>query len=638
MNSRLSLPALLLIILSLSISSCTAAGDDFQRRWNHVSETSAVLYWQIADIGNSAFSIVEYGTGRELGQSTKQSSKPRWAQYHCLAGLNTGEKYYYRMVNLDPETGRRTESEILSLTAGKVPGTLYVPGKIDGPPYILDKPGAYYVLTEDITTDGSAFEIRADSITLDLDGREVVFGNNTAERVYGVRFGYGEGCKLVNGRIVQGARSDLYSAAVASLDRPQATEVCGIYTDVHLKCAYPMNFTHAMKAHIHHNNIYSRVTEIECRHYPGNMLMRFYVYSGDVNIHDNILTEGCHWGIMVREKNRRVMRNVQVHHNDIQHHQQYVNGYALAPGSGADVHHNKITSTGRAVHITGEGTLFHDNYIDTRGHMHLSDLPARTRPFHHRLIELHGVKFEGRNTRNSKVYNNFVRITQTQPSDSGGLGSPLNKVDNGVYVRAMADQLTADKLVDSDAGWEPDRWRFYWLKFSSGHPPVKITGNDSTSLFAAFPDSVQPGEYTIYMQWEYVPPTPLNVACYDPNGMNEVFNNHFVGITHYKDTRHGGYGDSGQWATGIMFVGMDRGPAETGKYAVYIHDNQFESNDLFINSYTEIDMDVRIENNTFKLLETPLLTERENRIRAVGSEYESKVRQGGNIFIERDGQ
>ncbi len=629
---------LLLVMSVVSVCAFCAAkarSDDFERQWVHVSETSAVIYWQLADISMSAFSFVEYGASRELGQRTKQASKPRWAQYHALTGLSTGRKCYFRMVNLDPETGRRTESDILSLTPSKVPGAVYIPGDMAaGPPYILDKPGAYYVLTEDITAAGSAFEIMADSITLDLDGHTVVFGNDTSERVYGVRFGYGDGCKLVGGRIAQGERSNLYSTAVASLDRPQATEVAGISTDVHLKCAYPINFTHANRVHIHHNNIYSRVTELECRHYPGNILMRLYVYSGDVSVHDNILTEGCHWGIMVREKSRRVMRNVEVHHNDIQHHQQYVNGYALAPGSGADVHHNKVTSTGRAVHITGEGTMFHDNFIDTRGHMHLSDLPARTRPFHHRLIELHGVKFEGRNTRNSKVYNNYVRITQLPPTDSGGLGSPLNKVDNGVYVRAGAEQLSSDKLVDNDAGWEPDRWRFYWVKFSGSHPPVQITGNDSTTLFADFPEGVQPGEYTIYMKWEYVPPTPLNVACYDPNGMNEVYNNHFVGITHYSKTRHGDYGDTGQWATGIMFVGMNRGPAEQGKYSVHIHDNTFESNDLFINSYTEIDMDVRIENNTFKLLNAPLVTGRENRIRAVGDTYESKVRQAGNSFDE----
>jgi hypothetical protein len=627
----------LLIVPSVGCNAA-ANGDSFVRRWNYVSESSAVVYWQLPDIATSANSLVEYGPSKQLGDATEATTKPRWAQLHRLTGLQAGQTVYYRMVILDPETGARTESEILSLTPGKDPAAVYLPGDLPGPPYILDRPGTHYVLSRDITTDGTAFIIRADKVTLDLDGHNVVFGNDTSEQVYGVRFGAGDSCSLVNGTLTQGARSDLYSAAIASLDRPQFTQVCGITTDVQLKCAYPLTFTHASGVSIHHNHIYSRVTELECRHYPGNVLLRMYVYDGGIDIHDNLLTEGCHWGIMVREQNRGVpMRNVEVSYNDIRHHQQYVNGYALSPGSGADVHHNRVTSTGRAVHITGVGTLFHDNYVDTRGHMHLSDLPARTRPFHHRLIELHGIKFEGRNTMNCKVYNNFVRITQAPPVDSDGKGDPRDKLENGVYIRANADELAADRLVDGDAGWEIDRWRFYWVKFSGDYPPVKITSNDSTTLYAEFPAGVQPGEYTIYMKWEYVPPTPLNLACYNPNGMNEVYGNKFVGITHYKDTRHGDYGDSGQWATGIMFVSMDKGPADPGKYSAYIHDNQFESNDLFINSYTEINMDVRIENNTFKLLNTPLVTEREDRIRAVGGEYEAKVRQA-NTFDTQAGQ
>jgi hypothetical protein len=328
---------------------------------------------------------------------------------------------------------------------------------------------------------------------------------------------------------------------------------------------------------------------------------------------------------------------VEVNHNDIRHHQQYVNGYAIIPSAGADIHHNRITSTGRAIHLNDSGVRVHDNYIFTRGHMHLSDMPARFRPFYHRLIELHGIKFEGRRVNNCKVYNNYVHIEQYSPVDFEGQGSPENKMENGVYVRSRASAVCGDRLVDAEAGWEKDRWRGYYVKYASGLPPARIDSNDGSTLFGSFSSS-DPGDYSIYMPWSFVPPSPLNIACYDPNAMNEVYGNTFVGVTHYKNTRHGDYGDSGEWATGIMFVGMNRGPADPGKYAIYVHDNHFESNDLFLNSYTEINMDVRIENNSFKLRDTPLVTGRENRIRGVGSEYESKVRGGGNSFDTRTGQ
>ncbi len=84
------------------------------------------------------------------------------------------------------------------------------------------------------------------------------------------------------------------------------------------------------------------------------------------------------------------------------------------------------------------------------------------------------------------------------------------------------------------------------------------------------------------MVWKYVAPTPLNIACYDPNAMNEIYNNTFIGITTYKKTRHGDYGDSGEWATAVMLIAMTKGEADPGKYSADVHDNQFFSNDLFL--------------------------------------------------------
>ena len=560
---------ILIILLAFSISGKgEEQADAFQNRWEYTSETSAIIYWQLDDISRSATSFVEYGPSQKLGWQTQVTPKPRWAHFHRLTGLKTGETYHYRMVSIDPATGNRTQSELLKLMPKHIEKAIRIPQDMPGnPPYLLDKDNAFYLVTEDIKANGSAFILKGNKTTLDLDGHEVIFGDDTDEQVYGVRIESRDSCRIFNGKITQGARSYDYSAAIASLDRaferPAATEIAGISTNVHLPNAWPMNFTHAEQLEVHHCDIFSRVTEVECRHYPGNALLRIYSYGGDIHVHNNILTEGCHWGIVVKSLSPTI-KNVEVNNNDIQHHQQYVNGYALSPGSGAKVHHNKVTSTGRGVHLTGEGTEFYDNYIDTQGHQHLSDLPARTRPFHHRLIELHGIKFEGRSTNNCKIYNNFVRITQHQPRDSKGSGDPSDKVNNGVYLRSNATAIEDGKLVDKSQNWEKDRWRYYFVKTDPGKPPVQITGNDKYTLFGDF-KAQNSSEYTLFMVWHYVPPTPLNIACYDPNGLNEIYNNTFIGITTYKETRHGGYGDSGQWATAVMFVGMDKGAADTGK-------------------------------------------------------------------------
>ena len=621
------------ILLTLCVSSSFADSVNFTRHWTHISETSAAIYWQLSEIESEALSYVEYGVSSPDEHKTATSEKPRWSQFHRLTGLKAGASYKYRMVVVDPATGSESRSEVRSFTTGVAGDIIRIPGDLAGPPYVLDIPGAYYLLTEDVRADGTAFELAADDITLDLDGHTVLFGDDSSERVYGVNFAYGDSLRLLNGRIVQGRRSNTYSAAMVSLDRPQVTEIAGISTDVHLKGAYPLNFTHCTNVHIHHNDIYSRVTELECRHYPGNILLRLYIYDGGINIHDNILTEGCHWGIALRMKSD-FSRDIEVHHNDIRHHQQYVNGYAISPCSGADVHHNRISSTGRGIHVTRDGILIHDNWIKTQGHMHLSDLPARTRPFHHRLIELHGIKLEGRRTKNCKIYNNTVQITQHLPKDSGGLGSALDKVANGVYEASTATSGDLGRIVDVSAEWELDRWRNYRVRYSEDHPPALITGNDATTIFADFKCNPGAAAFSIYMPWEYVPPTPLNIACYDPNAMNEVYGNTFTGITHYTKTRHGGYGDTGQWATSIMCIGMSRGASEAGKYPVWVHDNTFRSNDLFMNSGSEINMNIRIEDNTFILLDAPHTVQRENRLRSLGVQLEKRVRAGNNEFNE----
>ncbi len=605
----------------------------FQRKWTFVSETSAIIYWQLEEIGLSANSYVEYGKTEDLGKQTAITKKPRWSHWHRLKGLESGETYYYRMVFVDPSGEYKTESEILKMKPEIKENVIRIPGDMPGStPYILDQTDAYYLLTEDIKAEGTAIEIAASGVTLDLDGHTVIFGDNTSEQVYGVRFADPGNTKLCNGHILQGKRSRDYSTAVSSLNRPVPTEIFGISTDVHLPNAFPLLMTHANKTEIHHNYIYSRVTEIECRHYPGNALMRIYTYGGDIHIHDNLLTEGCHWGISIRISSRSA-KNIEIDYNDIQHHQQYVNGYALSPSSGALVHHNKVTSSGRGVHLTGDGTHFYENYIDTKGHQQLSDLPARTRPFHHRLIELHGIKFEGRSANNCKIYDNFVRINQYLPSDSDGVGAPEDKMDNGVYIRSTASSIAKDRLIDKNQDWEKDRWRYYFVKYHPDLPPAKITGNDANTLYGEFEEQ-DPGEYTIYMVWEYVPPTPLNLACYDPNGMNEIYGNTFIGITHYKEVWHGDYGNTGDWATAVMLIGMTGGPADPGKYTAYVHDNQFFSNDLFFNSGWEVDMTIKLEDNTFTLLKEPFSIDRESRIFDVGAGFEKEIRASKNTFIE----
>ncbi len=150
---------------------------------------------------------------------------------------------------------------------------------------------------------------------------------------------------VCNGDIVQGRRSGNYSSCVESRYREHPAEVFGISTDVHLPNAYPMRFFgRCIDTHLHHNALYSRVTELESRHYPGNDLLRLDDVGDGVHVHDNLLTEGCHVAMRIGGgANPPQEKGPDIHHNDIRHHQQYVNGDAFAVSCPrADIFHYSI--------------------------------------------------------------------------------------------------------------------------------------------------------------------------------------------------------------------------------------------------------------------------------------------------------
>ena len=541
------------LALAILVGSAAAAAQPgpFARRWTYVSETSAVVYWQLADIRSEALSRLRWGKTKATTNETSLTKDPRWAHLHRLTGLEPGTPYYYRMVVVDPKTKAETASEVLTFTTRRNPAAIPVPQQVEGPPFVLDRAGATYILTRDITAPATAFVITAPDVTLDLDGHTVVFGNDTGQQVSGVLAKNQGKATVCNGVIVQGKRSKTYSTAVESRWRAAPTEIFAIATDVHLPCAYPVKFLgKAANVEVHHNHLASRVTEIESRHYPGNDLLRLDVAGVNIAIHDNILTGGCHVGIRVSGEGP----NVEVHHNDIRHHARYVNGYALACACpGMKVHHNRVTSTGRGAHLTREGIEFHHNYLDLHGHQTLDDMPPKSRPFKLIAVELHGIKLEGSRVRRCKVHDNYVRIVQRLPTE----------------------------------------------------PTARLRD---------------------------VPATPLNIACYDPNAMNEIWGNTIVALTEYRKSHHGPYGKAGEWAAALYFVGMTRGPARPGNYSAWIHDNRFTSNDIFIGATRPVNMTIRIENNRFTLASEPRPTEGHAPFWRVGSALEKAVLAGKNRF------
>ncbi len=134
--------------------------------------------------------------------------------------------------------------------------------------------------------------------------------------------------------------------------------------------------------------------------------------------------------------------------------------------------------------------------------------------------------------------------------------------------------------------------------------------------------------------WDYTPPTPLNIASYAPDAGNEIFENTFIALTTYGETYHGDYFNSGQWASPLFFINMVHGAAPSGGYTAYVHDNEFTSNDVFVGADAEVNMTLRIENNTFTLPNDPPPTSTHSRYYNIGAMLENVVEDGSNVFNE----
>ena len=140
------------VIVGLLVPRIGASGDaapdaapmgHITRPWRYVSETSAVIYWQLGDIRQAARSYVEYGVAGEAPTATTSTRSPRWSQFHRLRGLQPGTTYSFRRIVIDPRTGESLASEPDTFTTVTLGQAIRIPAEIQGPPYVLDTAGAH---------------------------------------------------------------------------------------------------------------------------------------------------------------------------------------------------------------------------------------------------------------------------------------------------------------------------------------------------------------------------------------------------------------------------------------------------------------------------------------------------------------
>jgi len=291
--------------------------ETFAEVWTHASPSSAVVYWQTGNdarrVDTTGQGYVEYGPTADYGRRTDSFSlppvcevvpekvrvfrKPSWSQFHRFVGLEAGRDCHYRLVHVAPD-GTVTRGKDRVLTPHVISQAIALPGKFAGPPYALNQANATYVLTADIAADGTAFQIAADDITLDLDGHTVVFGRTDGDNFHGIRASGRTELKLLGGAIEEGPGQGRRRFPVF-MQGCRNVEIAGISATYHSKDGQGILFNwQGEGSNVHHNVIYDRGTETASRHQQiAAIHFSPAVGSSGSRVHHNIVLRARQTGI-----------------------------------------------------------------------------------------------------------------------------------------------------------------------------------------------------------------------------------------------------------------------------------------------------------------------------------------------------
>jgi len=257
-------------------------------------------------------------------------------------------------------------------------------------PGTLDKVGGYYFLTKDVVADGTAFEIHASNITLDLGGRTVVYNHEPAkDKCYGVYVKvFASHTTIKNGYIIQGEGKGTASPAVyiyGGSSQPTGWQnIHNLIIRTHgtrcvgIAASNGYGFYHS-KAH--HNYIENHSFTERIDGSGGDCIAVAASKIGDIDISDNILAAG-HRGVsaaVVALGNEAPPRS-EIRGNLVQQElregckSSY--GIAIAKCHNIHIHDNQVVSdNGRGIILDGwgqgvpegcSGNFVYDNLIDVQ--------------------------------------------------------------------------------------------------------------------------------------------------------------------------------------------------------------------------------------------------------------------------------
>ncbi len=317
-----------------------AADPTINDEWNHISETSAVIYWETSE---PTWSYVEYGTvsaAHDNYQNTSSMLKDNmmnefypeigrgyYSHFHMISDLQRNTQYYYRIVSINATSDQEfvssekifstqdytSATDIESLDSCNFESSLFL-GDMARYEYCIDQPGTY-ILTRDITVSQGGVWIRASNVVLDLDGHTINYNNIAGENPNGrtgiFMNGNYNSIKILNGKYVQGTGNGQANVdwacpncghnPILIFDASTDIEIAGNYLDWYGAQVGGLQVMRG-EADIHNNFVNDRGTIILGGGigYRDRLPSALQTPVGNSNnlVHNNIINRSRHCGIM----------------------------------------------------------------------------------------------------------------------------------------------------------------------------------------------------------------------------------------------------------------------------------------------------------------------------------------------------
>lgn len=344
--------------------------------WIHASPHAVTVGFSTSLPAKSHVALGVIGDPRDA-----RSDEPEryfYRHLHHLTGLEPGTTYAIELVARD-ERGRVLRSAAREVTTPALESET-LPGAHGDPPYLLDRPGATYVLTEDIVADGTAFVVTADDVTLDLNGHEVVYSaaaradisNASAETAQTGVYARGvRGLRVLAGQLREGHvgnRADPRARGLHALflDGCEDVELAGLSLLYHGAQVYAVHAPNAAgRLWAHHMEWTDRGWEIVDRHGAGGSRCLYLPNTDGPNDFE------IGFNLAARTRHTCFHNADSLHDNEVYVDSWATNGFALVghsrPGvDGGLLERNQVFLTG--YHAIGfgwahQGLVVRDNLV-----------------------------------------------------------------------------------------------------------------------------------------------------------------------------------------------------------------------------------------------------------------------------------